>query len=332
MPSDQPKLSVLLSAFNAELFIEEAIQSILAQSFSEFELLIADDGSSDRTRERIDSFSDSRIVRLHNDRNLGKSATINKLAMHAKGEYLTIHDADDISLPRRFDKQISWLEKDPNHGMVGVCFEKITQEGHFIGQQMMPATDEAIRSVIFQKSAFHGPTVIFRKVLLQKGEPVLRTFFNDYNEDCDLNLRLIQRAQGSNLPEVLYKYRILPGSLSKQLTPEKRRMYKLLSWLAQQRAEFGKDVLMNGKEEDARVYLDTLTKPYREDPGRIHRENAALQLYHGFHISAIKNCRFAVTAGPLSAKNWMTLQYCLRVVILRTAKQIVSGEKYQPYE
>ena len=74
-----PRLSVLMSAYNAEAFVAEAINSILNQSFQDFELLIADDGSSDKTKAVIDSFSDHRVMRYHNGENLGKTPTINKL-------------------------------------------------------------------------------------------------------------------------------------------------------------------------------------------------------------------------------------------------------------
>ena len=215
-----PRLSVLLSAYNAENYITEAIESILNQEFRDFELLIADDGSDDNTRLVIDSYSyDSRVRILHNEKNEGKTITINRLFVLSRGTYVTIHDADDISLELRFQKQLDLLYSDPELVMCGCSFVSFTGHG-FESKGLMEADYAVLQKEILKESQFHGPTMIFKKevIINELNGELFRPFFQDYNEDCDLAIRLSEVGVCSNLRDVLYRYRILPNSLSKTLT------------------------------------------------------------------------------------------------------------------
>ena len=118
----QPKISVVMPAYNAENYIREAIDSILAQTFRDFEFLIIDDGSTDHTVEIIRSYSDSRIRLYQNERNMGVAATLNRGLDLARGEYIARMDADDISLPERFAKQAAYMDAHPD---VAVCGSNI---------------------------------------------------------------------------------------------------------------------------------------------------------------------------------------------------------------
>jgi glycosyltransferase involved in cell wall biosynthesis len=114
MPSDNfPKISVILPAYNAEKYIEAAVNSILLQTYQNFEIIIADDCSNDRTKAIIDAMNDSRIQTYHNETNLGKTETVKKLYSYVSGTFVTIHDADDISLPERFEKQLLAFATNP---------------------------------------------------------------------------------------------------------------------------------------------------------------------------------------------------------------------------
>ena len=108
-----PRLTVIMPAYNAEEFLEESISSILNQTYSDFELLIGDDGSTDRTMEIIQSFCDDRIIVMRNEKNLGIPCTLNRLIKASKGEYIARQDSDDISLPKRLEKQVDFLDKNP---------------------------------------------------------------------------------------------------------------------------------------------------------------------------------------------------------------------------
>ena len=115
--SKEAVISVIIPAYNAELFIAKAIQCVLNQTYPHFEILIADDASTDNTRNIIDSFNDSRIKRFHNSENMGYLKTCNKLFSKASGDYITFQDADDVSVENRLEIQINEFLKDTELGL-----------------------------------------------------------------------------------------------------------------------------------------------------------------------------------------------------------------------
>ena len=117
-----PRLTILMPAFNAAPYIEEAIKSLLLQSFSDFELWIINDASTDETYGIVKSFQDPRIKIINNEINQGRVRTINRLVKEIQSPYFTVTDADDASHPRRLEKQVELLERDPNLMMCGTSF------------------------------------------------------------------------------------------------------------------------------------------------------------------------------------------------------------------
>lgn len=318
MDKSRPLLSVILSAHNAELYIAVALDSILNQTHSNIELIIADDGSSDTTRKIIDSYKDSRIKRFHNTTNFGKIHTVNTLyqQIDKKSRYVSIHDADDISLKERFEKQISFLEENDSVGFLGTSFVSFTSEGKEFSEIIMPYSIENIKSNIIKSSCFHGPTIVFRRECLDTQQQIYRPYFENYNEDCDLNCRLLYRYNGVNLKDVLYQYRILPNSLSKTLTPRKKVMYQIVAHLYKQRLETGSDQLDAGQEDALNSMISDLTIDYTMDSSKILREQAELFMYYQLNANAIKSAIKAILDSPFRLKNWGTLQYCIRKTVL----------------
>ncbi|MDH5399262.1 MAG: glycosyltransferase, partial [Cyclobacteriaceae bacterium] len=155
MLSADPQLSVILSAYNAEKYVKEAIDSILNQTFTNFELIIADDGSKDKTRQIIDSYNDPRIIISHNESNWGKVNTVNRLFEMCRGEYLTIHDADDISVENRFERQINFLNKNKEYQLCGTAFSSFL-EGGPLHEHRVITDSMRIKEEIKNKSCFHG--------------------------------------------------------------------------------------------------------------------------------------------------------------------------------
>lgn len=121
---NNPLISVLMPAYNAEKYIKEAIESILNQTFSNFEFIIIDDGSIDATEEIIKSFKDSRIVYIKNEKNLGLIKTLNKGISIARGEFIARMDSDDISMPQRFELQLDVFKKYKGVDIVNVALKK----------------------------------------------------------------------------------------------------------------------------------------------------------------------------------------------------------------
>lgn len=315
MPPDKdPTLSVLMPVFNAEKCIAKAIESILGQSFRDFELIISDDGSVDRSKEIINSYAlrDKRILISHNDENEGKVKTVNRIYELAKGQFITIHDADDFSLKLRFEKQLKKLGDGSGVDFCGTNF--LTVSKNFAQQSFLVCDTNKLADHLEHESQIHGPTLIFRRTLL-KGD-IYRSFFDGYGEDYDLVLRLLDHGSPANLKECLYLYYKGVDSLSLSLTPKKIFSHDLARFLYQQRKISGIDWLMEGKQNELEARLYFLSKKYRDDKSLIHRRQAELYMYYGYKNRAIIESLKAIQANPLKFKNFRLLQYCIRKKLL----------------
>lgn len=311
-----PILSVILPVYNAEKYVAQAIESILNQTYINFELIIADDGSKDRSKEIVDSYADkdSRVIISHNDTNQGKVKTVNRLFEKCRGKYVTVHDADDWSELSRFEAQLNKLESHPKVGFCGTNF--IISGRHGTEQSDLLFDSELIRKEILIKSQFHGPTIIFRKNLIENGN-VYRAFFDGYGEDYDLCLRLIEKSDGTNLTEFLYHYVITAGSLSRDLTPRKIFSHEIAIYLAMQRRDLSQDDLDRGNIRDLEEMLETRAVAFHNDPSLIYRKRAELNMYYCFYKEAIKDSFMALRLNPFSFINHKTVQYCIRKFIFR---------------
>jgi len=140
----EPLVSVNMVVFNGERFIGEAIQSILDQTYTHFELVIMDDGSTDNTNIIVNSFSDPRIQFITSEKNNGIVHARNTALDISKGDYIAILDADDISLPARLEVEVSFLESNPEFGLVGGRAELIDENGEGLNKlQSLSLTSEA---------------------------------------------------------------------------------------------------------------------------------------------------------------------------------------------
>lgn len=320
MASGSPILSVIMPAYNVEKYIKESVVSILNQTFTDFEVLIADDGSNDRTREIIDSLakSDLRIKVAHNEYNLGKTGTVQKLYQLATGKYITIHDADDVSLSQRFSLQMKAFQQDDELVLCGTSFLTIDADGFVIGRTRMPGNYDEIYNNILNESQFHGPTMIVRKEVLDELGEIYRPFFRDNFEDTDLAARIIDKHKGYNLNDYLYVYRILPHSLCRRkVDVRNRNLYRVVSYLSQQRRSAGNDSLMQNNEEELTMFLRLSTAHYEEDPALIHRQAAAYFFYYQLYRQAIQEALKGIRVRPWKLVNVRTLLYVLRKMLVK---------------
>jgi len=317
MLSDDSLISILLPAYNAEKYIAQSIDSILGQTYENFELFIADDGSTDLTSQIIDHYKDKRIKISHNSFNCGKTVTVNRLFQLTRGELIVIHDADDISLPNRLERQLKEFENHPSLLMCGTNFVEIDEKGFLFSESKQPLSYDEIILNISQQSQFHGPTMMIRKEVLDEIGFVYHPYFRDHNEDCDLAMRIVERGLAYNIPDTLYKYRIHEASLSKNWTARKRCTYSLIRHLREQRLQTGIDDLLQGREDLVEGKMQELLQPYQQDASLIHREAAAFQMYYRLYESAIRSSLKAVKTSPFNFKNYRLLQYCLRRAFFR---------------
>jgi len=218
--NNSPKISVVMTVFNGELFLKEAIDSILGQSFEDFEFIIVDNASTDRSREIIASYKDARMIFIENDRNLGQSKALNIGIKKAKGEFIARMDADDISLPRRFQEQYDYLQKNDSIAVVGSWYLEIDEKGRVIREFRLPTDPWEIKAYLIGSSALSYHCIPHPIVLMRKKALFDVCLFNEkyIAQDFDLWLRLSRKYLLANLGEVLFKYRINSLSQSARLT------------------------------------------------------------------------------------------------------------------
>jgi glycosyltransferase involved in cell wall biosynthesis len=207
-----PQISVIIPVFNAGPFLKESIKSILNQSFSNFELIILNDKSTDNSLDIIKELQslDTRIIVIDKLENVGPANLRNEGINAAKGKFIALMDADDISLPTRFEKQLEILEKNPE---IGVCGTWFTFFGSTKNKIIKHSTDHDSIKVSFLHSCNIGnPTVMFKKEALGDLK-----FDNEYvpAEDYDLWSRLLSKTKFCNIPESLLNYRLHDNNISK---------------------------------------------------------------------------------------------------------------------
>ncbi len=197
-----PKMSVVMSVYNGQKYLREAIESILSQTFTDFEFIIVNDGSTDSSVEIIQSYPDKRIRLINNERNIGLTKSLNKALKLAGGEYIARQDADDISLPNRFEEQIKYFEKHPETVLLGTSFYRIGRDGEVIGKRIALANPG---NKLRQENQFMHGSVMFRKEVIDN-----LGGYNEsirYSQDYELWLRIAKHYQTRNLTKVLYQFR-----------------------------------------------------------------------------------------------------------------------------
>jgi glycosyltransferase involved in cell wall biosynthesis len=210
-----PTVTVVLPVYNAARFLAQTIESILAQTFTDFELLVINDGSSDASMDVVRRFQDKRIRIVENPKNMGVIETRNRGAELSRGRYSALMDADDLAHPNRLEKQLRFLEDNPQVDVVASLVELINTDGEVTGTWSTDreTLDEvAIRFMMPRTNCIAQPSVMIRT-------NVLRAFL--YNpvqhgaEDYDLFLRILAaRKRIAKIPETLLQYRIHPSSLT----------------------------------------------------------------------------------------------------------------------
>ncbi|MEO6061569.1 MAG: glycosyltransferase [Thermoflexales bacterium] len=206
-----PRVSVIITVYNRERFIADAVQSILDQTYRNFELIIVDDGSTDRTVERITSFPDRRVRLVRHQRNLGIPFARNTGLDEAAGTFIAWLDSDDIARRHRLENQIRFLDSNPSVAMVGSCAGKIDGGGaRKSGVRVPPLTYDDIKCWLLFRSAFQQSSIIGRAEILKQYR--YRAEF-PVCEDVDMFVRLTRRHQVRNLPEVLIDRRLHQGQI-----------------------------------------------------------------------------------------------------------------------
>lgn len=210
-------ITVLMPAYNAEKYIGEAIESILNQTFGDFELMIIDDGCTDGTMGIVNSFQDSRIRVITNEQNLGLIATLNKGLSLIETDFIARMDADDISLPQRLEKQLNFMQANPDVGACGTWYDNILPDGsEKKGGRYLPSHNEILFKNLYQLHIIHGTTMMRMQVIRDNNLSFNSSF--SHAEDYDFFVRFAEVSKLHNIQESLYIIRHHGESVSKKFS------------------------------------------------------------------------------------------------------------------
>ncbi|MDQ3392690.1 MAG: glycosyltransferase [Bacteroidota bacterium] len=210
-------VTVLMPVYNGEKYLREAIDSVLCQTYKEFEFLIINDGSSDGSLDIINSYNDPRIRLISNEKNIQLIATLNLGLKLAKGKYIARMDCDDVSYPERLQEQVNFMDTNPEIGISGTWY--IRSDNNQLNQR--PVSHEEIKVFLIKGAAILHPTAIFRKELFDKHQ--LR-FKSEYihAEDYELWVRASALFKLANIPKPLLQYRKHPKQVSQSYSKEQK--------------------------------------------------------------------------------------------------------------
>lgn len=215
MNPSNPKITVLMPVYNGEKYLREAVDSILTQTFADFEFLIINDGSTDGSVKIIESYADPRIRLIHNKKNLGLISSLNRGFDLATGQYIVRMDCDDISLPDRLAEQFDFMERRPEVAYCGSWTKIIGGKKIFVNTY--PAADDELRTRLLFNTPFAHPSVIIRRqVIIQNGLKHDENY--SHAEDYEFWSRAVSFGQMANIEKVLLFHRRHERSISSTYT------------------------------------------------------------------------------------------------------------------
>ncbi len=291
-----PKVSVIMPVYNGEQYLREAIDSILAQTFTDFEFLIINDCSCDSTKEIIQSYPDSRIVYLENESNLGVAKSLNRGLALAKGDYIARMDADDISLPKRLEKQVAYMEKHPEIDVLATQVQNFGEKNSHVPTGLSHHTLKV--TLLFNTCLCH-PTVMFRNSAFTEGELYYNEQFSKL-EDYALWAKLCQSHQFGCCNEILFQYRIHKNQVTQNYDDA------FMSQFSELKKELLKPLHITddnpGFQAFVKMCIGQKTAPDQSEQLRsfcllIHRQN---KLYHVYHQKTLDQSLRGVIASTFA--------------------------------
>jgi glycosyltransferase involved in cell wall biosynthesis len=208
-----PRVSVVMPVFNGERYLRECLDSVLAQTFADFEVVVVEDGSTDGSAALLTEYAsrDERVRVLLHEVNQGHHRTSNDAIAEARGEYLARMDQDDVWLPRRLEASVSYLDAHPEVGLLATSYFRLLPDGRRLVRHPPPSHTKTRSWLVFGNVICH-PSVTLRRSLIDSGD----LHYNDLPgpQDYDLWVRLLGHTRASTLPEPLVLYRENPHSMS----------------------------------------------------------------------------------------------------------------------
>ncbi len=303
-----PRVSVVMTVYNDGPFVAEAIESILNQSWTDFELIIVDDGAMDDSVARVQEFHDPRI-RLIRQSNAGLAAALNAGIRHARGELIARQDADDRSVPERFARQVDFLQKHPEVGLVGCSATVIDEQGQEVRPARLPTDDAELQRALVKGEGnplMHGAVMMRKSAVEAAG--MYRVEFRRA-QDLDLWLRIAERWQVANLPETLYEWRRRRTSVGAQHWIRHHDYARLARWCAVHRRRGRPEPELDVRLV-ARDWFTRLTEPLRvvRDPDLAYEMMTAQELFLQGRGAAARPILYRlIRRSPVTLYVWLLL-------------------------
>jgi glycosyltransferase involved in cell wall biosynthesis len=298
MQNDNIKITVIMPAYNASGYISEAIESVLKQTFSDFELLIIDDGSIDNTAEIVRSFKDSRIVFIQ-QKNAGIAVALNTGLRAARAEYIARFDADDICYTNRLEMQYEFMINNPGYIVVGSDVDYVDVDVNFIfSHRALACTNTQIKNLPYSVCPFIHSSVLFKKSVIPC------TGYNVYAhtfEDHFLWLQIMNQGKFHNISQSLMQVRLNPQSLT---IDEKWRTKEFIS------IKYKALKKLSITPYDGQILLAILKKQNNEKikTGSYHALLAKKFLWNNYQpIEARQNIKKAIALNPFHPDNYLVL-------------------------
>ncbi len=301
----QPLVSIVMPAYNAEKYIAESVNSILLQTYKNFELLIADDRSTDKTKQLLSTFTDSRISFYHNETNQGYLKTCNKLFSLGKGELVTFQDADDISVSDRIEKQVNEFLKDKELGICTSNSVMIDSAGKKIMSRKWAIDYDKFRNDADYEALLCGATIMLKNDLL-KEIGLYHEYFNRLGgEDYEWFFRAVCKGKGVHLNDELYLYRIHNSAVKVNNTaPRTIYIHDIIHEIRKHFILKGEYLLDGKHDSELRELENKFEEEFREEPSKAFRLKAngaiAIKQYQNF----LKLSWAAFETEPFNLKNY----------------------------
>lgn len=208
-----PQVTVLMAVFNGEAYLRRAVESVLSQTFEDFEFLIVEDGSTDSSPQILSSFDDPRVHVISNGRNIGLAASLNVGLRISRGQFIARMDADDICTPGRLEKQVDVMRVNPRLAFVGSGYRMIDADGETVGTKITALDEFQLRWVALFHTPIAHPTTLVRRSVLSEYDLIYDERYRSA-QDYDFWLRILDHGEGSVLRDVLLDYRCHDDSIS----------------------------------------------------------------------------------------------------------------------
>lgn len=301
-----PLISVIISVYNGDKFLSEALESLLTQSYSHLEVVIVNDGSTDGTQYKLNSYAaqDSRLKVFHTT-NQGPAKARNIAFSHTTGALVAVMDSDDICHPKRLEVQLKFLQENSDIALVGSYYRQINSKGHRIKSiDALPTEPESLRDYLKDRNPLcHGTMMVRREVFEALGG--YREVFHQA-EDYDLFLRTSEQYDIALIPEILYHHRVHGQSLSTTERLVQLQMRNFAQYTARQRRETGQDILA---DLHAPQQLEILQEFLKQDLMQFRKEygfylsDLGRKLYRiGENGAALNNLKIALSLVPIQLR------------------------------